>query len=175
MSVGEMKNKVIIGILGIILGILLIIFPFTGEFILSILTGIGILVLGIYFLFLVNGYWKYSKLASIIYLILGILGILLGIGMIGNIVLFDFLFGFYLYLSGFILIVWGILGLISRNNTFGKLSSGLISVLGLIILLLGVFVVNNIVYVALIMGISLIIDGIVIAKSKPIELFENHD
>ncbi len=91
-------HNVLLGILAIILGILIIVFPLISVFTLSVLLGIGIIFLGIWFFVQMSRVWASSKAASIAYLILGIIGIIAGIGLIGNIVALAFLSSFILYL-----------------------------------------------------------------------------
>ena len=76
------EGNVLLGILAIILGILVLIFPLFSVFTVSILAGLSILFLGIWLLIQSFSVWESSKGVSIAYLILGILGIIVGIGLI---------------------------------------------------------------------------------------------
>lgn len=91
-----MENKTIIGILAIIFGLLIMIFPFAGQIALSVIVGIGILILSIYLFILGVESWSSSKTASIAYIILGILLLLFGILMLGNVFIFDYTVIIYL-------------------------------------------------------------------------------
>lgn len=153
----------IMGILAVILGLLILIFPLMSQFVLSIISGIGILIFGIYMLVLGVNSWKFSRISSIVYIILGILGIIAGIMLLGNILLFDILVGFYLYIIGFMMLFAGILGLFARPIRITKAAAGLMALLGILTIILGYFALLGPIYVSIILGISLIIDGIAIA------------
>ena len=106
------EKNVLMGILAIILGIVVIAFPYISLFTFSVMAGIGILILGIWFLLQTFSVWEDSKAVSIIYLILGLIAIVAGIGMMGDIQAFSFLTSFIIYLAGFYLLFSGILTLL---------------------------------------------------------------
>lgn len=164
----EEKNM-LIGILAIILGILVIAFPLISVFTLSVLVGIGILFLGIWFLVQTFRVWESSKAASIAYLILGIIAIVAGIGMVGNILALSFLASFIIYLAGFFLFISGILTLFTGEGTAGKGVGGLGIILGILYIIIGMFALNPF-YLALLIGIWLIFDGIALFFVKPSEM-----
>ncbi len=167
-----MENKTIVGILAIIFGLLIMIFPFISQLVLAVMAGIGILILGVYFIIAGANVWNYSKASSIVYIILGILGLIVGIMLLGNVLLFDLLVSLYFYIAGFMLLFAGIAGLISRTATITKGAAALMSILGIITLILGYFALLSPLYVAIILGISLIIDGIALAMGSYDELIE---
>ena len=153
------EKNMLMGILAIILGIVVIAFPYITIFTFSVLAGIGILILGVWFLLQTSRIWEASKAASIAYLILGIIGIVAGIGMMGNIYAFSFVASFLIYLAGFLLLFSGILTLFTGTDTVGKGIGGLGVILGITYLIIGIFALNPY-YLALIIGIWLIFDGI---------------
>ena len=102
------EKNMLMGIIAIILGIVVMAFPYMSIFTFSVLSGIGILILGIWFLIQTFSVWENSKAASIAYLILGLIAIVAGIGMMGNIQAFSFLTSFIIYLAGFYLLFSGI-------------------------------------------------------------------
>ncbi len=153
------EKNVLMGIMAIILGIVVIAFPYISIFTFSVLAGIGILILGIWFLLLTSRVWEDSKVASIAYLILGLVAIVVGIGMMGNIYAFSFLASFIIYLAGFLLLFSGILTLFTGEGRAGK-SIGVIGViLGILTLIIGIYALNPF-YLAIIIGLWLIFDGI---------------
>ncbi|MCL2687349.1 MAG: DUF308 domain-containing protein [Methanobrevibacter sp.] len=156
----NMENKTIIGILAIIFGILIMVFPFISQEVLSAMAGIGILILGIYFLIAGPSVWSLSKAASILYIIIGILGLLAGIMLIGNVLLFGALVSLYLYITGVMLLFGGLIGLLARSDMMTKAAAVLMMILGIITIVLGYFALLSPIYVAIILGISLVIDGI---------------
>ncbi|MBI4813032.1 MAG: DUF308 domain-containing protein [Methanobacterium sp.] len=131
MAVGK---NVLLGILAIILGLIVIAFPLISVFTFSVLAGMGVLILGIWFLVQAFSVWESSKGISIVYLILGIIAIIAGIGLVGNILALSFLASFILYLAGFFL-------------------------LGIMYLILGFYAWDPF-YLALLIGIWLIISGV---------------
>ncbi len=148
----------LMGIIAIILGIVVIAFPSISIFTFSVLAGIGILILGIWFLLKTFRVWEDSKAASIAYLILGLIAIVAGIGMMGNIYAFSFLASFIIYLAGFLLLFSGILT-ISTGERVGKGIGSMGVILGILTLIVGIFALNPY-YLAIIIGIWLIFDGI---------------
>jgi len=165
-----MRNKDLIGILAIVLGILLIVFPFVGTLSLTYIAGILLLLLGIYFLVVGMHIWSASKISSAINIILGILAIVLGGLVIGNILVFSFLIGYYLWILAFLLVLTGLNGLLTRGSTIGRTSSIVLILCGILSLIWGVLAIENPMYVGVLIGIGLIVDGIyfILAKS-PIE------
>ncbi len=161
-----MENKNIVGILAIILGLIIMIFPFMSQFVLSIIAGIGILILGIYYIILGSNVWSISKGSSIAHIILGIFGIIAGIILLGDILLFDLLIGLYLYIVGIMLLLAGFIGLLTRSIMMTKASAALMAILGIITIILGYFALLSPIYVSIILGISLVIDGIAIAMGN---------
>lgn len=164
-------GNVLLGILAIILGFLVIIFPLLSVFTVSVLAGIGVLFLGIWLLIQCFGAWESSKGISIAYLILGILAVIVGIGLFGNILTFSFLVSLWLYIAGFFLIISGILSLFAKEGTPGKGSGVLGIVLGILYMVLAAYAWNPF-YLAIIIGIWLIIDGIALFFISPSEMMK---
>ncbi|MGZ7210160.1 MAG: DUF308 domain-containing protein [Methanobacterium sp.] len=165
----EGKNM-ILGILAIILGIIIIAFPAVSAFTLSFLIGIGILLLGIWFI--VQGFrlWGGSKAASIAYIILGIIAIIAGVGLVGNIVAFAFLVSFMFYLAGFFILISGILTLFTGEGGAGKGIGVLGIILGILFIYMGLFPLFAPLYLVYIIGFWLIFDGIALFFVKPSEM-----
>jgi hypothetical protein len=154
----ENKN-VLLGVVAIILGLIVIAFPMISIFTVSILAGLGVLALGIWFL--VQGFsgWKISKGTSILNLILGIIAIIAGIGLVGNIVELSFLASFILYLAGFFLFMSGVITLFTGEGGSAKGVGVLGILMGIIYIILGLYAWNPF-YLAALIGIWLIISGI---------------
>jgi len=167
-----MENKIIVGILAIVFGLLILIFPFMSQTILSIIPGIGILILGIYFLIAGANIWSFTKVGSILYVIIGFLGMLAGIMLLGNVLLFGILVGLYLYIIGFMLLFTGLVGVFTRFSMMPRASATLMLILGIITLVLGYFALLSPLYVAIILGVGLIIDGVAIAMGTYDEVLE---
>jgi uncharacterized membrane protein HdeD (DUF308 family) len=163
-------NNVLLGILAIILGILVIAFPIFSVFTASVLAGLAIIFLGISLLAKSFGAWSDSKGASIAFLILGIIAIVVGIGLFGSVVAFSFLASFWLYFAGFFLIISGIMSLFSKE-TVGKGVGALGIILGILYMILASYAWNPY-YLAVLIGIWLIFDGIALFFVKPSDLMK---
>jgi membrane protein HdeD len=153
------SRNVLLGILAIILGLLVIAFPLISVFTASVLAGLGVLFLGVWFLVQTFAVWEDSKAASISYLILGLIAIVAGIGLVGSILAFSFLASFILYIAGFFLLISGILTLFSGEGTAPKGVGGVGIILGILYIILGAYAWNPY-YLAMLIGLWLIISGI---------------
>lgn len=151
-------SNVLTGILAIILGIIIMAFPLFSVFTLSVLTGFGIILIGIWLLAMAFETWSSSKGTSILALVLGIIGIIVGIGLFGKILAFSILVGMVIYIGGFFLIISGIIALISGKGA-GRWSGLLGIILGIIYLIVGIYALNPL-YLAWLIGIFLILSGI---------------
>lgn len=163
------NRNVLLGILFIILGILVIAFPLISVFTVSVLAGFAILFLGIWFLAHSFDTWHKSKAASIVNLLLAIFAITIGIGMFGNILAFSFLASLWLYISGFFLILAGVIGLVTREAKINKGTAVLGIILGIIYLILGIYALDPL-YLAIIIGIWLIVDGFALFFVNPLDI-----
>lgn len=152
-------NNVLAGILAVILGILIMVFPLFSVFTLSVLTGFGLILIGIWLLSMSFESWSSSKGMSIATLILGIIGIIVGMGLFGSILAFSILVGLVIYIGGLFLIIAGIVSLISGKGAAGRWSGLLGIILGIIYLAVGIYALNPL-YLAWLIGIFLILSGI---------------
>ncbi|NYB51229.1 MAG: DUF308 domain-containing protein [Methanobacteriaceae archaeon] len=153
------KNNTLIGILAIILGLLIIAFPLISVLTLSVLTGLGIIFLGIWFFFQSFHVWGRNLAAGIADLLLGIFAVFLGIGFLGNVPAFEFLTFLALYIVAFFLIVAGLTGLFSGKNTKSKGIGVLGVIFGLLYMVVGIYVANPL-FLAVIIGAFLILAGV---------------
>lgn len=156
-----MENKTIIGIIAIILGFLIIIFPFASQLALSIIFGVAFIILGVYYFLACANVWDYSKGTVVAYIILGILSLICGFILLFNIAFFDLLVAVYLYIFGFMIIIAAIMRLLQSGYNKGIAALNLI--LGIITVLLGFYALVSPIYVAIIIGVALIVDGFGIA------------
>jgi uncharacterized membrane protein HdeD (DUF308 family) len=164
-------NNVLMGILAIILGLLVIIFPIFSVFTASVMAGFAIILLGIWLVAQSFGTWSASKGASIAYLILGIIAIVGGIGLFGSVLAFSWLVSFWLYFAGFFLIISGIMSFFVKEGTTGKGIGGIGIILGILYMILASYAWNPY-YLALLIGIWLIIDGITLFFVNPSDLMK---
>ena len=152
-------KNVLLGILAIILGLIVIAFPLISVFTFIVLAGMGVLILGIWFLVQAFSVWESSKGISIVYLILGIIAIIAGIGLVGNILALSFLASFILYLAGFFLFMSGVITLFAGEGGSAKGVGVLGIIIGIMYLILGFYAWDPF-YLALLIGIWLIISGV---------------
>jgi uncharacterized membrane protein HdeD (DUF308 family) len=164
-------SNILAGILAIILGILVMAFPLFSVFTASVLAGFAIIFLGIWLLAQSFGVWGSSKWASIAYLILGIIVIVCGIGLFGGVLAFSFLVSFLAYFAGFFLIISGIMSFFTKEAVYGKGSGILGILLGIIYIIIAPLLANPY-YLALFIGIWLIIEGITFFFAGPSETVE---
>lgn len=147
------------GLISLILGILVILFPVFSVFTLSVLTGVAVLFVAIWLFLLGSGTWKVNRGAGVLYILLGVLGVIVAATIAGNVAFFSFLAAFWIYITGIILIIAGITALFSREHRAGRAAAISVVVLGFIYIILGIFV-SNPVFLAFLIGLSLVIDGI---------------
>jgi membrane protein HdeD len=153
------ERNVLLGILSILLGIVVIAFPLISVFILSGIVGIGLIFIGVWLLAQSFHVWNTNKGVSILALILGILGIFVGIGLFGKIVAFSVLVGLIIYIGGLFLIISGIISLISGQGNAGRWGGLLGIFMGILYIIVGLYAFNPL-YLALLIGLWLILTGI---------------
>ncbi|MEW6010873.1 MAG: DUF308 domain-containing protein [Euryarchaeota archaeon] len=175
-----MKNDLYkkLGILEIIIGILIIIMPLFYFFTTAMVTGLGLLFLGMAWVFLSFNIQEDSKLFSLIALLIGILAIISALVYYTGIISFDPLLNFWLVAVGIMLLVFGVITILFRKKVNGKWgSTGLLSiVLGIIYLSIIYQIIAGIqldsYYLAVLIGLFLIADGIIIFFLKPSKIIE---
>ncbi|WP_405305467.1 DUF308 domain-containing protein [Methanobrevibacter sp.] len=149
------------GILSIIVGLIFILFPMLSESLISIIVGFSLLFFGISSVYTGLDMKKYANNTyAVPLMVIGIIVIILGFLFIFYIDALSFLVSIQFYLIGFILIIFGIIGLLSRVSAFSLFTSILVLVMGIIAIALGAFAWAQPIYIAIIIGIILIIEGI---------------
>ena len=155
-----MESNKGMGLLSIILGLIFIIFPMFSESLVSIIIGMSLLFFGISAAYTGLDMKKYAdSMYAVPLIVIGIIVIILGFLFIFYIDALSFLVGIQFYLVGFILIIFGIIGLLSRISAFYLFTSILIFVMGIISIVLGAFAWAQPMYIAIIIGLILIIEG----------------
>lgn len=167
----EKEGNVFLGILAIMLGLLAIIIPLFSVYIATVIAGIGILFLGIWLLIQSFAFWEGGKGSTIAYLTIGIFVIIVGIVLFGNILAFSFLISIWFYITGFLLILSGIMSLFTKAGILGKVSCILGIIFGIIYVVLASYAWNPL-YLALLIGIWLIIDGVALFFINPSEMLK---
>ncbi|MEN6329689.1 MAG: DUF308 domain-containing protein [Methanobacteriaceae archaeon] len=151
----ETKN-IFIGILAVILGLIVIVFPLISVSTFSVLAGVGIIFLGIWIL--AQSFKTGSLAAGIAGVILAIFAIMLGIIFIGDIKAFEFFSALALYIVGLFVALAGLTSL-SGEGSKGKAIGILGIILGVLFIVIGTYAYNPLVLAAII-GAFLIIAGI---------------
>ena len=148
------------GILSIILGIIFILFPMFSSEVVSIIVGLSLLFFGISAAFMGWNMRSSFDTFSIIAIIIGIIAVIFGFLFLFYIDALSFLIGIQFYIVGFIMIVFGITGLVSKMTRVSTFSSVLVLLMGIVLIALAAFALSEPIYIAIIIGIVLIIEGI---------------
>lgn len=152
----ESKN-IFIGIISIILGLIVIIFPLISVFTLSHIAGVGLIFLGIWFI--IQSFKSESLAIGAVNLIISIFSIMLGLIFIADIKTFQLFIFLAVYIVGFLLALAGISSLLSGEGAKGKVIGVLGIIVGILFVIMGAFMGNTFVSAALIGGF-LILAGI---------------
>ena len=167
-----MDYKKILGILFIILGIIFIVYPLLSAHAVSVIAGVCLIAFGLACIVDAFSVWSILTNFSAINILLGICSIILGFLFIYKIDALSFIIGYQFYLIAFILIVIGILGLFGGPET-PKLVSILFLIMGIVCIILAMFSIAEPLYVAIIVGICLILEGVSFFLGGTIDSLEN--
>ena len=156
-----METTRMAGILSIVLGLIFIIFPMFSAGLVSVIVGLSLLFFGISAAFLGwNMRNEVENVSSLIILAIGILAIIFGFLFIFYIDALSFLIGLQFYIVGFIMIIFGVAGLLSNVSRTSIFSSVLVLIMGILAIGIAIFTIEQPIYIAIIIGIALIIEGI---------------
>jgi uncharacterized membrane protein HdeD (DUF308 family) len=153
------SRNVFVGILAILLGLMVIVFPLISVFTVSDIAGIGIIFLGIWLILQGFKNWEKSMAAGIAGLLLAIFAIMFGIVFIKDVKAFEFFTFIALYIVGFFIALAGVTSLISGEGIKGKAIGAVGIIIGILFIVIGKYVGNPLVLAAII-GAFLIIAGI---------------
>ncbi len=153
------NRNVFVGILAIILGLIIIIFPLISVFTINAIAGLAIIFLGIWLILNALKIWGSNLAAALANIILALFAIMLGIVFIVDIKAFEFFTFIALYIVGFFLALAGIISLISIKGIKNKIIGILGIIFGILFVLLGTYMGHPLVLAAVI-GAFLIIAGI---------------
>ena len=155
-----MDYKKYAGISFIILGLIFILFPMFSSELVSIIVGLSLVFFGISAAFMGYTLKDRQKEVAITIILIGIISIILGLLFIFYINAISFLVAFQFYIVGFIMIIFGIAGLVSKASRISNFTSILVLLMGIVAIALGVFAGENPIFLAIVIGIVLIIEGI---------------
>ena len=164
----NLESRKILGIIFIILGILFIVYPLYTSEMVSIIAGVCLISFGVVSIF--NGFsiWSIVTHASLIRILLGILAILLGFLFFYSLDALAFVLSYSFYLIAFILIMVGLSGLFVPGPTVSKLVSALIVLVGFIYIILAVYSITQPLYIAIFVGVCLILEGLNLFLTGPV-------
>lgn len=164
-----MDSRKILGILFIILGLIFCIYPLYSAAAVSWIAGICLICFG--FASIIDGFSIWSMMAhvSLLNILLGICAILFGLLFIYEIDVLSFLVAYLFYLIAFVLILVGIFGIIFALGSLSRLTSLLILILGIIAAYIAACSIAQPLYIAIIVGICLIMEGIAFLTTSPAE------
>ena len=148
------------GIFFIILGLIFILFPMFSSELVSIIVGLSLVFFGISAAFMGYAMKDSQKQVAIAIIIIGVISIILGLLFMFYINAISFLVAFQFYIVGFIMIIFGIAGLVSHVSRISNFTSILVLLMGIVAIALGTFAGNNPLYLAIVIGIVLILEGI---------------
>ena len=127
----------------------------------SIIVGLSLLYFGICTTFMGFSMRRdFDNTIPNITIIIGIIAIIFGFLFLFYIDAISFITGIQFYIVGFIMIVFGITGLISKRNSISTFTSILVLIMGIIAIALAVFALNQPIFIAIIIGVVLIVEGI---------------
>ena len=148
-----------LGVLTILFGLILLIFPWFGLWTLAAILGFILILMGIGLLVFGAFTYQASKWGGVAFMVVGLLGLIAGAGLFGNVGAFAALAGVGLYLSGFVLIIAGLIHVLKPRTRLSREVGLLGIVMGIVYVILGSFAVDPR-GLSILMGIWLIIAGI---------------
>ncbi|MBU4535070.1 MAG: hypothetical protein KKF16_04425 [Euryarchaeota archaeon] len=157
---------------------MIITLPFFYLFNTAMVTGVGLLFLGMAWVFLSFNIQEDSKLFSLMVLLIGILAIISALVYYTGIISFDPLINFWLVIVGIMLLVFGVITFLFQKKVNGKWGiTGLVSIvlgiiyLGIIYQIIAGSKLDSY-YLVVLIGLFLIADGIIIFFLKPSKIIE---
>ena len=148
------------GILIILLGLIFMCFPIFSSVLFSVIVGVSLLFLGIATIILGFDMRHDSGAIAALTILLGIIGVIFGILFAFYVDAVSFLVSFEFYILGAFMIVAGICGLIIKEGARAKIMSFLIIILGCASFFIAVYALAEPIYIAIIVGIVLVLEGI---------------
>jgi uncharacterized membrane protein HdeD (DUF308 family) len=142
----------------VILGLIVIAFPFLGVIPIAVLSGFLVLMLG--FGLILTGIFKLGENdlpVGILMLILGTIALILGIGLSFNPPLFTWLVDFVVLIMGIFLIIEGMGRILSRTKDICGVKN---IIIGILIIIVGLFLTSYAWLIVILIGLWLLSTGI---------------
>lgn len=164
-----MNYRQIFGILFFILGVIFIIYPVYSAEAVSLIAGISVMAFG--FAEIIDGFsaWSRANHLSMLKILLGICAVIFGFLFVYSIDALSFIVAFQFYLISFVMILIGIIAIILAPDAMSKLAAALIFILGIISFILGVYSLAQPLYVAIFVGLCLIMEGLMFFSADLID------
>jgi uncharacterized membrane protein HdeD (DUF308 family) len=154
----EKKTKgILIGLIGIILGIVVMVFPFATGVAISVIAGIALILLGIWMV--ISAIQLPTMGAGLISVIIGVIGIIIGILFLGNVTAVAFLLVLWVYLVGIWMIAAGLFMFFEKGSAH-RVAGAISIILGIVVIGLGTMAAYEPWVLAILIGIDLIVLGI---------------
>ena len=153
-----MERNTLLSILSVLLGLIIIVFPFAGVMGAAVIIGVSIILLGLILVLFAYSSLYESKV-NIFTLAFGIILFIFGILLFVFPELFVFLVSLLTYIAGIFFIVIGIINIISNRNqmfTYSGISSLILGVIYLIV----AFFISDPNILGILIGLWLLIGGI---------------
>ena len=148
------------GILIILLGLIFMCFPIFSSVLFSVIVGVSLLLLGISIAALGFDLRATNGALAALTIVLGIIGIIIGILFIFYLDAVSILVSLEFYIIGIIMLITGISGLFVNEDGKSKFVAVLIIIMGIISFLIAVYALAEPLYIAILVGIVLILEGI---------------
>lgn len=155
-----MDNEKVAGIFYLVVGLIFILFPMFSAELVSIIVGLSLVVLGISIALTGYNLRGMQKEVPIIVIIIGIITIIIGLLFIFYVNAISFIVAIQFYVVGFIMIILGICGLLTKTGRMTNFSSILFILMGIIAIALGMFAGDNPIFLAILIGVVLVIEGV---------------
>lgn len=151
-------QKMIIALILVILGLIVITFPFLGVIPITLLSGFLVVMLG--FGLILTAIYKFGEndpSVGILMLILGIIALILGIGLSFNPLLFDWFDDIVVWILGLFLIIEGIGRILSRTKDICGVKN---IIIGTLVIIIGLFFTTYTWLIVILIGLWLLSTGI---------------
>ena len=155
-----MDYRKILGILFIIMGVIFTVYPLYSAEAVSWIAGICLIAFGFAAIIDAFSVWSIMAHVSLLNILLGMCAMLFGLLFIYRVDALSFLIAFQFYLIAFVLMFSGFFGIFFGPDTSSKLVSVLVLILGIVSVYLAAASLAQPLYVAIIVGICLILEGV---------------
>ncbi len=171
-----MAHERLAGLLYIILGLMLIIFPIFSSALISVIIGFALVCFGMAAMSLGFVFGEeFENIYSYLSILIGFISLLFGIMFMFFLNALTFLTSLQFYIVGIIMMAYGIVGLLYLSGKQYTIYSAIMLILGILTVVIAAFLASQPILIAVLLGVTLIVEGaffIVIGRSmKLIETY----